>query len=171
MPSPMKPTFIFRSLRECLYPSDPGLSRGTLPPRASWKGLGEGVARASTLRTVPPHPNPLPQGGEGTKLRLSAFSALGEPAEAFLGLAFRLVLAADPAVVADPVEVAEQERVVDFARTRLVSARIVGKLDMGDPRQVLLDRAGEIAFHDLHVIDVVLDEDFVRAGLVDQFHR
>ena len=65
----------------------------------------------------------------------------------------------------------EQERVVDFAGARLVAARIVGKLDMGDPAEILLDGAGEIALHHLHVVDVVLDEDVVRAGLLDDRHR
>ena len=65
----------------------------------------------------------------------------------------------------------EQERIVDFAGARLVAAGIVGELDMRDPRQVLLHRAGEIALHDLHVIDVVLQEEIVRADLVDELER
>src|SRR3954451_17534013 len=142
IPSPMKPTFIFRSLREMFIPDR---CRFVAPDYPGIRFVaGVLLGRGPTLTAL--------------------HSALGEPAQAFLGLALRLVLAADPAVVADVVEMAEQERVIDFTGSRLVAARIVGKLDMGDPGQVLLDRAGEIAFHDLHVIDVVLDEDIVRAG-------
>ena len=46
--------------------------------------------------------------------------------------ALRLVLAADEAVVAEPVELRQDEAVVDLAGARLVAARVVGDLDVGD---------------------------------------
>jgi hypothetical protein len=56
---------------------------------------------------------------------------------------------------------AEQEGVVDLARARLVAAGVVGQLDVGDARQVLLHGGGQLAFHALHVVDVVLQEQVV----------
>ena len=83
----------------------------------------------------------------------------------------RLVFAADPAGIADLVEMLEQEGIVDLAGARLVAAGIVGELDMRDARQIGLHGAGEIALHDLHVIDVVLHEEIVRADVVDERER
>src|SRR5688572_5517762 len=91
------------------------------------------------------------------------------PREAFVGTARRLVLAADPAGVADAVEMLEQEGIVDLAGAGLVPAGIVGKLQMRDAREVFLDGARKIAFHDLHVIDVVLKEEVVGADFLDDF--
>ncbi len=61
------------------------------------------------------------------------------PVEPGLGRAARLVLAADPARVAELVEAAEQERVVDLARPGLVAPRVVGDLDVADAGQQALD--------------------------------
>ena len=55
----------------------------------------------------------------------------------------------------------QQEAVVDFARAGFVARGRIGDLHVRDPRQVALDRLGEVAFHDLHVIDVVLQEQVV----------
>src|SRR5437867_8672731 len=77
------------------------------------------------------------------------------PAEAVAGLAFRFVLAADPAVVADRVQESEQESIVDLAGAGFVAAWVVGELEVRDARQILLNGVGELAFHPLHVIDVV----------------
>ena len=38
-------------------------------------------------------------------------------------------------------------------------------------REMLLHGAGDVALHDLHVIDVVLDEQIVRADLGDELKR
>src|SRR5215831_843297 len=92
------------------------------------------------------------------------------PAKAGFGVGERLVFAADPAFVADLVEVSEQERPVDLAGARFVAPRIVGELDMSDTRQVFLRSVGEFAFHALRVIDVVLDEGVVGADLVEDAH-
>src|SRR5262245_18385074 len=77
----------------------------------------------------------------------------------------RLVFTSHPATIADRIEMTKQERIVDLAGARLVAAGIVGELDMGDARQMLLQGARDFAFHDLHVVDVVLDEDIVRADI------
>jgi hypothetical protein len=58
-------------------------------------------------------------------------------AQAGLGRRQRLVFAADPAVVAQPVEQLEQEGIIDFAGARLMPAGVVGDLDMADPRSWL----------------------------------
>src|SRR5690349_9495193 len=102
IPRPMKPTFIFRSLREMFIPDR---CRFVAPDYPGIRFVAGVLLGHGPTLTAPP-------------------SAPGEPAEAFLGLALRLVLAADPAVVADAVEMAEQERVVDFTGTGFVAARI-----------------------------------------------
>src|SRR5688572_8673237 len=93
------------------------------------------------------------------------------PAEPALGGGLRLVLAADPAFVSDAVDVPEEKIVVDLARSRLVTPRVVGELHVRDLREVLFDRPREIAFHDLHVVDVVLQEEIVRPDLFDDLQR
>jgi hypothetical protein len=47
----------------------------------------------------------------------------------------------------------------------------VGELHVADARQQSLDRAREIAFHDLHMENVVLQPGVVRAGGVEDFDR
>src|SRR6187402_594586 len=79
-----------------------------------------------------------------------------DPAEPVRGRGFGFVLAADPAVVANPLEELEQEWIVDLARTRLVAPGIVRELQVPNLGEVPLDRGGQVALHDLHVIDVVL---------------
>ena len=63
--------------------------------------------------------------------------------------------------------IAEQEAVVDLARAGLVAARIVRDLDVGDASSARLDGRRQVALHDLHVVDVVLQIEIVRADLVD----
>ena len=60
----------------------------------------------------------------------------------------------------------EQEAVVDLAGARFVAPWIVGQLDMVDVWQVRLHRARQITFHDLHVVDVVLQEQVGAAHFV-----
>ena len=93
------------------------------------------------------------------------------PAEAFDGRRRAACIRSRSSRVAERVEMAEQEGVVDLAGARLVAAGIVGELHMGDARQVPLHGRGELAFHALHVVDVVLQEQIVRADLVDQLQR
>ena len=78
------------------------------------------------------------------------------PAEAGVGLGLRLVFGADVAFVAFFIEQLEQEGVVDFAGAGLVATGVVGDLHVRDARQVGLDGRAQIALHDLHVINVVL---------------
>jgi hypothetical protein len=61
-----------------------------------------------------------------------------DPAQAVFGARGGLVFAADPAGVADAVEVLEQEGVVDLARAGFVAPRVVGQLDVADARQLPL---------------------------------
>src|SRR5881275_3140238 len=82
----------------------------------------------------------------------------GVPTEALDRRRPRLVFAPDPATITNSVEMAEQEGIVDLAGARLVAAGVVGKLDMGDARQVLLHGARDVALHHLHVVDIVLHE-------------
>src|SRR5436190_3313813 len=93
------------------------------------------------------------------------------PREAFDGVALRLVFATDPAVVADRVDEAEQEAVIDLARAGLVAAQVVGELHVGDLRQMRLDGVRELALHALHTIDVVLDVDVRRSGSANDVER
>src|SRR5215218_8371578 len=82
-----------------------------------------------------------------------------------------LVLAADPAGVALPVERGEDEGVVDLARAGLVAPGVVGDLDVGDPVLQPPEGVDEIALHDLRVVEVVLEVEVVRADLVHDLGR
>src|ERR1700737_2142197 len=95
----------------------------------------------------------------------------GEPAEAGDGARSRLVLAGDPAAVAQGVEPVEDERGVDLAGARLVAARVVADLDMRDAGEVPLDGGDEVSLHHLHVVDVVLKVDVFAPSLRDEVER
>src|SRR5262247_3289396 len=71
------------------------------------------------------------------------------PAQSFRRRPGRLVLATNPALVAQLVDELEQERVIDLARAGLVAARVIGQLHMRNALQIALDGWREIAFHDL----------------------
>src|SRR3954471_15873331 len=100
-----------------------------------------------------------------------ALLGLPQPAETLGRAGRRPVFGADPAVIAETVEMAEQERIVDLARARLVPAGIVGHLQAGDAAEVGLDRTGEIPLHDLHVVDVVLQIEVARPDALEQPQR
>src|SRR6266540_3374781 len=95
----------------------------------------------------------------------------GVPTEALDRRRPRLIFAPDPAAITNSVEVPEQEGIVDFAGARLIAAGIIGKLDMSDARQMFLQGARNVAFHDLHVVDVVLHEQIARADVRDDLKR
>ena len=57
----------------------------------------------------------------------------------------------------------QQEGEIDLAAARLVPPRIVRQLDMADPRQMLLQRARQVTFHHLGMVDVVLQPEVVAA--------
>src|SRR3954452_19790012 len=80
----------------------------------------------------------------------------------------RVVLEADPAVVAEAVDRVEDEREVDLARARLAAPGRVGDLDVGDAREVLLDRRDEVPLHALHVVRVVLEAHVGPVDAVDE---
>ena len=82
-----------------------------------------------------------------------------------------LVLAADPAAVADAIEVCEQERFAELAGARSVSVRVVGGLDVADVREVLLQGRRQFAFHALRVEHVVLREGVVGTDVVEDGDR
>ena len=63
---------------------------------------------------------------------------------------------------------AEQERVIDLPRAGFVAPWIVRQLHMADFRKVLFDGRGQVALHDLHVIDVVLQLQVVAAHFLKQ---
>ena len=60
----------------------------------------------------------------------------------------------------------EQEVVVDLAGAGFVPPGRVGQLHVVDLVEVFLDGGGEVAFHDLHVIDVVLEREVGHARVV-----
>ena len=72
-----------------------------------------------------------------------------------------MVFATDPARVAEPIDQRQQERIVDFARARLMPAGIVGDLDVRDCGHRRFEAAREIALHHLHVVDVGLKMEIV----------
>ena len=92
------------------------------------------------------------------------------PSEAFNGGGPRLVLTANPAAIADLVEMSKQERIIDFASARLVAAGIVGELDMRNTREMLLHRSRYIALHYLHVVDIVLNKQIIRSDIGDDLN-
>ena len=79
-----------------------------------------------------------------------------------------MVLAADPAGIPDCSQPIEKKGVVDFPGSGLMPSWIVGQLDMPDTLQVVLKGAGQIALHDLHVVDIVLQEKIVRADFLEE---
>src|SRR5438067_1902132 len=85
-----------------------------------------------------------------------------DPAQAFARRFRRLVLAADPSRVTALVYEVEQKRVIDLAAARFVASRIVGELHVANACKIALDRWRKIAFHHLHVVDVVLEKNIVR---------
>src|SRR5258706_7497920 len=101
-------------------------------------------------------------------LRLALPQVRLRPAQSVLSFRGRLVFAADPALIADFIDVAEQKAVIDFAGPRLVTARRIGELHMRDQLQMLFDGRRKIAFHDLHVVNVVLHEQVVGADCLDE---
>jgi hypothetical protein len=65
---------------------------------------------------------------------------------------------------------AEQEGIVDLSGAGLVAAGIVGELDVGDPAEMFLQAARDVALHHLHVVDVVLHEQIARADVADELN-
>src|SRR5579872_4350927 len=79
-----------------------------------------------------------------------------EPGEAIEGLAARVIFAADKAVVTEPVELVEQEWIVQFFIVRLVARGDARDLDVARDRHHLAQPHGHVAMQYLAVIDVEL---------------
>ena len=82
----------------------------------------------------------------------------------------RPVFAPDPATITNSVEMPEQEGIVDLAGAGLVAAGIVGKLNVRNMSQVLLQASRDVTLHHLHVVDVVLHEQIARPHVGDDLN-
>src|SRR5579862_7463893 len=97
-------------------------------PQPSPPKRGEGVTDIAASAAFPLSVH----GGRvrGCRIAVSADPVFPGPAEPGYRIAFRPVLAADPARIADLVEEVEEVGVMDFADIRLVAPGIAGDLDM-----------------------------------------
>ncbi len=86
-------------------------------------------------------------------------------------LAARVVFAADEAAIAEPVELGEQERIIQFLAVGLVARGNAGDLDMANDRHHLAQPHGDVAMDDLAVIDVELQFQVRDLQLGDQIAR
>src|ERR1700722_4808702 len=101
----------------------------------------------------------IPKPTKPTLLMLVAASQVRrDPRQAIHGTTGRFVFATDPAGITQRIDESEQERVVDFAAARLMAPGIVRQLHMADAIEKALDGRCQVSLHDLHVIDVVLQE-------------
>src|SRR5258708_27269746 len=66
---------------------------------------------------------------------------------------------------------AKQDLAVDLAGTGLVATWVVGDLHVRDAREVAAQGRSELSLHALRVVDVVLDEEVVRAHLAGDRER
>ena len=64
------------------------------------------------------------------------------------------VFQAEDALVAEPLDLPEEEGIVDFALEQLVAAGHAGAVEVADHVQVPLDVLQQIALHDLHVVAI-----------------
>src|SRR5229473_8261971 len=101
-------------------------------------------------------------------LRSADPTILTSPAQSVLRPPARLVLAADPAGVAEPVERVEHGRVVDLSFVRLGARRHRRDLHVADDREKPFEAGEQIAADNLHVIEVELDLDVRPPDLCDQ---
>src|SRR5271165_72151 len=141
------------------------------PPASRWPAMG---------RPMMPRPmNPmllivvsLSSGSVGCSARGLPRGLIGmQPVQPGRCRGARLVFAADPAGVAEFVDAAEQEEVVDLAGSGFVAAGIVGELDVADAAKLRLDGAGEIALHHLRMVDIVLQLQVVGTHGCDDLQR
>ena len=52
-----------------------------------------------------------------------------------------------------------------------MATRVVGQLDVSNAAQVTLQRCGQVTFHALGMVDVVLDIGVVRGDFIQYFER
>src|SRR5215831_5636327 len=130
-------------------------------------------SRANVSAMHRPMPEPAPVTMAALSLRRINFPSPAEtegttPAEAVLGTPARLVLAADPALVAEPVERVEHRRKIYLALVRLGARGHGGDLHVADHRQEFLQPREQVARDDLHVVEVELHAQVRPADLGDQ---
>src|SRR5258706_6654973 len=101
----------------------------------------------------------------------SSLQVFLHPRQAVRGLPRWNVFRADPALVAQPVDQAEQGRKVDLARSGLMPFRNIGDLHVPYSTEVRLDGPGEIVSYDPHMEEVILQFEIVRVHFVDERER
>src|SRR5215471_1909865 len=101
-----------------------------------------------------------------TRLPLLPINEPIKPREAGGRRLRRIVFAADVAVVLQILEEAEEERIVDLADLRLVTAGDAGNLEMADVRQPAADLLRKIALDDLRVVEVHLHLEIRRRDVL-----
>ena len=108
-------------------------------------------------------------GGSGVFRPSNAISL--RPAKTCESSAARPILAGDPTRIAQLVDEREQIGVVDFADIWFVSARVAGDLEVADVSEMLANALGEIACHDLAVVQIHLQKQVVAAHRLDDLPR
>src|SRR5207248_11427479 len=103
-----------------------------------------------------------------SSLAIGAGRAREPGIQALFGVAGRAILEADVAVVSAPIYGGQKIAVVDLAAPRLVPPGHFADLDVGDVGHVLGEGFGEIAFHDLQMVGVVLEFHGRAADRTDQ---
>ena len=104
---------------------------------------------------------------EGHRVWSQPLSIAVQPMQARQGSGARLVLEADPTIVAEPFERCEYAGKIDLAVDRLVALGHAGDLDVTDQRHQLLQRGRDVAVQDLAMVDIVLQADVGEAELAD----
>src|ERR1700704_4808078 len=153
------------------------MAKGTIAPDSRLRKVSvAGVKRGNPSKSPP---LPLPRrsiSDHSRKLQRPNVRSAPEPeapspAQAVLGAPTRLVLAADPALVAEPVERIEDRRIVDLALIRLGTRRHGRDLHVPGQRQEFLETLQEVAADDLDVIEIELDAHIRPVDLGDQIRR
>src|SRR5690606_31046435 len=95
-----------------------------------------------------------------------ANSRAAHPAQSIYGSAGWAVLASDPSLIAQVIQQPEHVGIINFACVWLVTLRYASDLSVPDIWQVSLERCGDVAFHDLGVIEIHLNLQVGRADLL-----
>lgn len=83
----------------------------------------------------------------------------------------RLVLAADEASIAEPIDGLEHGAVIEFTPIGLATVWRIGELHMADEGQELLDATDDVTTHHLAMVDVELQPEVDRPDLVNRAPR
>lgn len=89
------------------------------------------------------------------------------PAQAFGGTPARMIFAANPASIAQIVNEIEEIWIVDFTHVWLVSPRIPGNLKMSDDLEMGANLLGQVATHDLTMVQVHLQQQIVAPDFLN----